>query len=61
MPAVYGDDDPYSEEGVAKFKAFCKEHGIFYYARPRESYREQEAYDLAFEAKARYLVREDLS
>lgn len=45
----------------AAVKAWCEEHGAFYYFRGREDFSLTEARELALEADLRIVVYEDLS
>ena len=56
-----GDTDPYSEEGVAKTKAWLKETGTTLYSRPRESFSETEGLRLALKHGNKRLILENLS
>lgn len=56
---VYGGRD--WQEACRIFNEWCAKHGIYYYARPRESFFMNEAYELAFAANCPYLIVEDLS
>lgn len=58
---VYNGVDEYSNEGIALFREFCDDRGIFYYARPREDFSKREAYELAEQAGSSYLIMEDMS
>lgn len=58
---IYGDVDPYSKAGTAAFKAWCAKNSVYYYGRPRESFFNWEAIDLAEKANASYVIMEDMS
>ena len=58
---VYNGVDEYSDIGIALFRKFCDDRGIFYYARTREDFSEFEAYNLAEQAGNEYLIMEDMS
>jgi hypothetical protein len=58
---IYGGLDPYSDEGINRFIAFCKKHNIHCYSRPREQFYKHQAVEQALTNKAEYLVMEDLS
>ena len=53
--------DPWSGPATVLFKDWCNRNGVYYYARPNESFSEREALDLAAKAKAKYLLMEGLS
>jgi hypothetical protein len=46
---------------VDQFKAYCAEHRILYYARPRESFFVSEAYEMARLAGCDKVLLEDMS
>ncbi len=46
---------------VEQFKHWCEENKVFYYARPRDSFRRWEAEELARAAGCTKLLMEDLS
>jgi len=58
---LYGDHAPYSDEGIAIFKEFCKEKGISYYAAPKEKFFLSAGYERAIYEGNTYLIAEDLS
>jgi hypothetical protein len=58
---IWGKLDPYSNAGADAFKEFCKVHGIYYYAAPREHFDVAAAYQTAHQSGAHFLVMEDLS
>jgi hypothetical protein len=57
----YGSLNVWNAEKIAAFKAYCKEHSIYYYARPREDFSKHEAHELARQAGCRYMLLEDMS
>ena len=58
---IYGGADPYSDEGIAKFKAWSDANYVYCYSRTKENFFEFEAYELAEKADASYLIMENLS
>jgi hypothetical protein len=53
--------DPWSAEGSNFFFNYCKNHGIYYYARVNEDFDPAEALRLAIADGAKYLLPENLS
>lgn len=51
----------YSDEGIAKFKAFCEEHSIHFYADGSEDFFIHKGVDGAIAAGKKYLMAENLS
>jgi len=51
----------YSAEGIAKFKAFCEEHSIHFYADGKEDFFIQKGVAEAIAAGKKYLMAENLS
>jgi len=39
LDKIYTGSQPYSEEGIEKFKCFIKENNAFYYAAPDELFQ----------------------
>ena len=58
---LLGDVSPYSDEGMAIFRAFCAEKGITYYAAPNEDFFEFEAFEKAQADGNTYLIMDNLS
>jgi len=58
---IYGDVDPYSDEGIELFRAWLVEAGVSSYSRTREDFFMFEAWAQAEEEGNNYLVVEDLS
>jgi hypothetical protein len=46
---------------IEQFKQYCREHKILYYARPRESFSQTEAFKMAALAGCDKVLLEDLS
>jgi hypothetical protein len=58
---VMFDSGVAGEEARARFRAWCAERGVFYYARPRESFSSTEAARLAREGGFRAILLDDMS
>jgi hypothetical protein len=59
---IYADGvDQYSDEGMAAFKLWCAEHNVAFYGAPKEDFFKFEAYELAENKGASYLLMENLS
>ena len=56
-PCLYA----YSAEGITKFKAFCEEHSVHFYADCKEDFFIQKGVDEAIAAGKKYLLAENLS
>lgn len=54
-------EDSYSEANSEKFIAYVVENKAHYYARPKESYSEEEAIKEALEVGAEMLILDNLS
>lgn len=52
---------PYSPEYAILFKAWCKKHNAYYYARPKEDFSLHEGRYLAQQAHADILIYENMS
>lgn len=67
LPAQFQADAMYSAiargdtDRITQFKAYCREHRILYYARPREDFSWVEALKMAETAGCDKLLLEDLS
>jgi hypothetical protein len=65
LPAKFQASAMYSapdfDAATAEFKQWCESNGVFYYARPRESFFRSEAYRLAVAAGCTKLLLEDMS
>ena len=64
LTELFGEDSeewPLFEEQAAPFNEWLEENNAFCYSRPRESFFEYEAVELAEEAGAEVVVLEDLS
>lgn len=53
--------EQYSDEGIAAFQAFCKEHGVSYYAAPKEDFFPFIGYEKAEKEGNTYLIMDNLS
>lgn len=58
---VYGDADPYTEEGFAIFRKWLKDNGVTYYGKPKEDFFMSEAYALAKKEGNTKLIADNLS
>lgn len=58
---IYGDTHPYSPEGFARFKQFCEDNSVYYYARTKKEFFIHEAVERAAKAGRKYLLWENLS
>lgn len=50
-----------TDEKVARFKQWCTDNRVYYYARPAEKFFESEAYELAWAAGCDKLIMENMS
>lgn len=62
---IYGpgkaDDIRYTEEGFAKFRAWCEQHSVHLYADEKHNFFIQKGVEEAIKAGRRYLLAENLS
>lgn len=59
---ICGDVNPYSDEGIKKFKKWMSEHPeVYYYAEPKEEFSELVAVKKAQEAGCTTVLMENMS
>lgn len=58
---IYGDVDPYTDEGIFLLKLWLSRMNAYFYAKPRELFHEKEAIELAQEVGKEIVIVEDLS
>ncbi len=58
---IYGNINPYSDKGYECLRAWCKDTGTFFYARPDCNFSMTEAYDLCQDTGLTRLLVTNLS
>jgi hypothetical protein len=58
---IYNGAEPYSDDGIEKFKKYIKEQNAVYYGRYNEEFYIEEAIALARKANVKKVIVENLS